>query len=101
MTLTKASAARSATFFQIDFDPEFNDIARQTIPEMYLNRIILIFTVDILPERSLNPLRNWIQSKWNEIPKEGQIAFFNLICSFLERQTVILGESGLFLATKV
>ena len=101
MTLTKASCARSSTFFQIDFDPDFNPIAKEKVDAKYRNRLILIFTVDTLPERDLTLLQNWMQSKWHEIPLDGQEAFFNLIVSFLQRQTVILGESGLFLANKV
>ena len=101
MTLTKASAARSATFFQIDIDPGLTPTARKTVPKIFQNRLVLTFTVDIQDERKLEDLRAWMLQKWKEIPSVGHTAFLNTICSFLRRQTVILGETGYHISSKV
>ena len=101
MPLTKYSVTRSATFFQIDFDPKFSKKARADIPVMYQNRLLLAFTVDFLPKENLARFRAWMKEKWNEIPQDGQQAFFSNLCGFLRTETVILGESGLDIANKV
>ena len=100
MPLTKSSVARSQTFFQVDFDPCVKSISKQ-VPEVYRNRLLLLFTVDALPESNLSDLKDWIQSKWDEIPEIGQKAFFNTLIAFMRTQTVILGENGFHIANKV
>ena len=101
MPLTKFSVTRSATFFQIDFDPNFSQSMLNDVPKLYRNRLILAFTVDFLPKANLKQFENWMKAKWNEIPLDGQRAFFNNLCAFLRTETVILGESGLHIANKV
>ena len=101
MPLTKNSVTRSATFFQIDFDPKYPDRVRPDIPELYRNRLLLAFTIDYLPKENLAQFTDWMNEKWNEIPSAGQHAFFNNLCAFLRTETVILGESGLHIANKV
>ena len=76
MPLTKYSVTRAATFFQIDFDPKFSSKALVNIPKTYQNRILLAFTVDRLPKENLAQFRAWMKEKWNEIPQDGQQAFF-------------------------
>ena len=101
MTLTKASAARSSPFFQIDIDPELSIKAKKHTPKLFQNRIVLTFTVDCIKDKNLQDLQTWMTSKWNEIPKDGKIAFINTTCGFLTKQTVILGESGFHVSKKV
>ena len=90
-------ATRNLTFFQLDFDNGNN----QHLPEILKNRILLVFSVDSLPKQSLDKLSQWMKEKWDEIPLDGQIAFQNLVCSFITTQTVILGESGYNITAKV
>ena len=99
--MSKATAARAETFFQIDIDPGFTEKALKKLPELYRNRIILTFAVDSLPGDTLVKLKSWMETKWKEIPSDGQKAFINTTIAFLRRETVILGETGHYLSVKV
>ena len=101
MAMSKSTAARAETFFQTDIDPGFNEKAFKKLPEIYRNRIILTFAVDALPGDTLAKLKSWMETKWKEIPSDGQKAFINTTIAFLRRETVILGETGHYVSVKV
>ena len=97
--MTKATAARAANFFQIDFDPETN--SNLDVPELYRNRLLITFAVNSITGSNLADLKSWMATKWSEIPSDGKLAFTNNLIAFLRHQTVILGESGYHIAEKV
>ena len=99
MPMTKATAARAANFFQIDFDPETK--SNMDVPEMYRNRLLITFAVNSISGNNLDELKTWMATKWSEIPLDGKSAFINNLIAFLRHQTVILGESGYHIAEKV
>ena len=88
------------SFFQVDLEPRPETLG--FLPSNLRHRLIIDFRcIDNISWRKIQQFREWMMARWQEIPADGQEAFMNGFLSFINNQTVVIGEKSSSITFKV
>ena len=83
---------------RIFFEQDFTQLS-QSPP--FDKRVLINFFVNSVAQNDHQRLSAWMTSKWDELSTEIKQGFINRIIVFFQDQTVIQGETGFSISTKV